>query len=147
LESKKMPRQTSERRPDPVSFRLDAHFLSLLQERAKGLNTSAGDCARRLVVDGLSGGEQAVLRDEISELRTEVAELRQLVSSLTKSDAFHRVRDELKEQIGSFRAEFGEYTSVFRTVVVALLVGGGRLDTDEALAWVDTNLASPDGGG
>ena len=92
-------------------------------------------------------GGAAVLRDEISELRTEVAELRQLVSSLTKSDAFHRVRDELKEQIGSFRAEFEDYTSVFRTVVVALLVGGGRLDTDEALAWVDTNLASPDGGG
>lgn len=131
-----MARHSEQRRPDPVSFRLDVHFMSLLRQRAEGLNTSPGDCARRLVVDGLSGGEAATLRDEVSELRSEVAELRKLLTGLAKRD-----------ESGLLRKEFAEYTSVFRTVVVALLVGGGRLETEEALAWVGSNLGLPEGEG
>lgn len=124
-----MPNPTS-RRSNPITFRLDETTEKVLHERAELLGCSAGEHARRLVVEGLMGGETLQLQDELVELRGEVAGLRQLLAQLQGLAEISQLRDEF--------AQFGDH---FRLAVVALLVGGGQMTVEEAKAWVNKNLS------
>jgi hypothetical protein len=90
----------------PVSFRLDEQYLERLKKEAARYGISAGDYARRIVLDTLEDTERHKTQDELRELKRQIAELRNDVA----------------------------------TAVMALLVGAGKVDMDEARAWVSANL-------
>ncbi|MBP7559230.1 MAG: hypothetical protein KBA64_02000 [Armatimonadetes bacterium] len=119
------------RRSNPVTFRLDEATEKVLRDRAEALGCSPGEHARRLVVEGLMGGGEVLqLRDELVELRTEVSRLRQVVTQLQGLSEIERLQE-----------AFGQFTDHFKLSVLALLVGGGQMELEEARAWVNKNLA------
>jgi hypothetical protein len=124
------------KRSDPISFRLDETTEALLKERAEALGLSTGDCTRQLVVEGLTGGDVLQLRDELVELRTEVSRLRQVVSQLQGLSEVARLHE-----------EFRVFTNHFKLSVLALLVGGGQMELEEARKWINKNLTEKPVGG
>jgi hypothetical protein len=131
-----MPK-SSRRRSNPVTFRLDEATEKVLRDRAEALGCSAGEHARRLVIEGLMGGGEVLqLRDELVELHTEVSRLRQAVTQLQGLSEITRLAE-----------TFGQFTDQFRLAVLALLVGGGQMELEEARTWVTKNLGEKRVGG
>lgn len=60
----------------PVSFRLDEQYLDRLKKESSKYGMSAGDYARRVVLDALEDTEQRKVQDELRDVKRELAELR-----------------------------------------------------------------------
>ena len=63
-------------KPKTVGFQLDEEYLERLEKEAAKFQMSAGQYARRLVLDALDDTERKVIREEISELNENVEDLR-----------------------------------------------------------------------
>lgn len=90
----------------PVSFRLDEQYLERLKKEAAKYGMSAGDFARRLVIDTLEDTERRKVHDELRDVKRQIAELRDDVA----------------------------------TAALALLVGAGKTEKEEAREWVQAHL-------
>lgn len=60
----------------PISFRLDAHYLEHLKREAAQYGMSAGDYARRMVIDTLEDVERKKTQDQMRDLKREIVDLR-----------------------------------------------------------------------
>lgn len=91
----------------PVSFRLDEQYLERLKKEAAKYGMSAGDYARRLVINTLEDSERRKVQDELRDVKREITELRgDLATSvlallvgagqIEKSEARDWVRENLK---------------------------------------------------
>ena len=65
----------------PISFRLNENYLEHLKREAAKYGMSAGDYARRMVIDTLEDGERKKTQDQMRELKREIAELRDDVAT------------------------------------------------------------------
>lgn len=63
-------------KPKTVGFQLDEEYLKRLEDEAGKLQMSAGQYARRLVMDALDDTERKVIKEEISDLNENVEDLR-----------------------------------------------------------------------
>jgi polyhydroxyalkanoate synthesis regulator phasin len=63
-------------KPKTVGFQLDEEYLERLEKEAAKLQLSAGQYARRLVMNALDDTERKVIKEEISELNENVEDLR-----------------------------------------------------------------------
>jgi polyhydroxyalkanoate synthesis regulator phasin len=63
-------------KPKTVGFQLDEEYLKRLEEEAAKHKMSAGQYARRLVMDALDDTERKVIKEEVSELNENVEDLR-----------------------------------------------------------------------
>lgn len=59
-----------------MSFRLDEQYLERLKREAARYGMSAGDYARRLVLDALEDSARRKVEDDLREVKREIAELR-----------------------------------------------------------------------
>ena len=96
--------------PQPVSFRLAPYYLKRLVEGGKPYGMSAGEYARRIVIEALEDTERLRLRDEVSALRAEL----------------ERVRSDLATAV--------------EALLVASSNPEIRVDREEAREWVTANL-------
>ena len=67
-------------KPKTVGFQLDEEYLKRLEEKAGKLQMSAGQYARRLVMDALDDSERQVIKEEISDLNENVEDLRECLA-------------------------------------------------------------------
>lgn len=63
-------------KPKTVGFQLDEEYLERLEKVAAKFQMSAGQYARRLVMDALDDTERKVIKEEVSELNENVEDLR-----------------------------------------------------------------------
>jgi AmiR/NasT family two-component response regulator len=67
----------------PVSFRLAAEFLALLDEEAKKHDVSPGTAAKRIMVEALTGAGRERLREDVEKIHRELTELQVSLASAT----------------------------------------------------------------
>ena len=67
-------------KPKTVGFQLDEEYLERLEKEAAKLQMSAGQYARRLVMDALDDTERKVIKEEISDLNENVEDLRECLA-------------------------------------------------------------------
>ncbi len=74
---------------EPLSFRLDEHYLKRLGEEGEKRGISAGAYARLLVIDALEEGERERLRGDVAELRRLVVLIGEDLASATLALLVH----------------------------------------------------------
>ena len=80
-----------------ISFRLDSHYLSRLEEAAAGNEVSLHEQARRLVVESLNGNDGQSGTEQVLE---ELARLREEVAGLTSiRQQVEELRDDITEAL------------------------------------------------
>jgi hypothetical protein len=67
-------------KPKTVGFQLDEEYLERLEKEAAKFQMSAGQYARRLVMDALDDTERKVIKEEISDLNENVEDLRECLA-------------------------------------------------------------------
>lgn len=97
-------------KPKTVGFLLDEEYLERLEKRAAKHKMSAGQFARRLVIDALDDTERKVIKEEISELNESVEDLRlcladsvEAILAATKNVSKDRAREWVDENIRAAR--------------------------------------------
>ncbi len=98
------------KKPKTVGFQLDEEYLKRLEDEAAKVGMSAGQYARRLVMDALDDTERKVIKEEISELNEKVEDLRlcladstELILVATKNITKERAREWVDENIRAAR--------------------------------------------
>lgn len=128
--------------PNPISFRLDEQYSQRLSDEAEKHEQSAGEYARRVVLDSLEDAERQRLRDALHGLQQEVVRLRTEIEPIQREEIAARAEAKgLRAEVVALRVELGAVRVDLAKAVTALLVGAGRVDKDEAKTWVQNNLA------
>lgn len=124
-----------------VSFRLSPAQVEVLKGIAATRQVSVGDCARELVIEGLSGewlaSQIATQTRLLLTISKDVAEIGGKVEEL-----FNRVESVEQDTSDTFRHLF-ELRSHFKKVAFATLDGlWSNMDREDVQAWCDKNLKS-----
>ena len=97
-------------KPKTVGFQLDEEYLERLEKEAAKFQMSAGQYARRLVMDALDDTERKVVKEEISELSENVDDLRlslaasvEAILAATKNVTKERAREWVDQNIRAAR--------------------------------------------
>jgi hypothetical protein len=97
-------------KPKTVGFQLDEEYLDRLEKEAAKFQMSAGQYARRLVMDALDDTERQVIKEDISELSENVEDLRlclaasvEAILAATKNVTKERAREWVDQNIRAAR--------------------------------------------
>ena len=97
-------------KPKTVGFQLDEEYLERLEKEAAKFQMSAGQYARRLVMDALDDTERQVIKEDISELNENVEDLRlclaasvEAILAATKNVTKERAREWVDQNIRAER--------------------------------------------
>lgn len=124
-----------------VSFRLSPAQIEVLKGVAAARQVSIGDCARELVVEGISGewlASQIVTQTNLHmSMSKEIAEISGKLENLS-----NRMESVEQDTSDTFRHLF-ELRGHFKKVAFATLDGlWSNMDREEVQAWCDKNLKS-----
>ncbi len=97
-------------KPKTVGFQLDEEYLDRLEKEAANYQMSAGQYARRLVMDSLDDTERKVIKEELSEINENVEDLRlcladsvEAILAATKNVSKERAREWVDENVRAAR--------------------------------------------
>lgn len=82
---------------DAVGFRLDPYYVAQLKAKGAPLGMSAGEYARKLVIQALEQEGMELIREELSALRRSLAETKPQVVQVPAAERLEPLRQELAE--------------------------------------------------